>query len=98
MKYRRFLATGLTVLALPVLLAACGTLRPVETVEIQPNVRGYVYADDPQAQPFAYEIFEISTLEWYDAVQVAEGRYVLSNRGRRDLHQDEIRGMDWDVN
>lgn len=98
MKYRRFLSTGFAVLALPVLLAACGTIRPVETVEVQPGVRAYVYADDPQAEPFAYEKFELSTLEWYDAVQVAEDRYVLSNRGRRTLRQDEIRGTDWDVN
>lgn len=96
MKYRRFLATGAAVLALPVLLAACGGFRTVETVELQPGVRGFVYADDPRAEPFAFEMFEISTGQWYEAVEVADGRYVLSNRGRRHLHQDEIREMDWD--
>lgn len=98
MKYRRFLATGAAVLALPVLLAACGSIRTVETVEVEPGVRGFVYAGEPQAEPFAYEMFEISTGEWYEAVEVADGRYVLTNRGQRKLHQDEIRGMDWEQN
>ena len=95
MKYRRFLALGSTILMLPVLLGACGGVRHVERVDIQPDVRGFVYADDPEREPFAYEMFEISEQRWYEAVQVTEGRYVLSNRGRRHLHQDQIRD-NWD--
>lgn len=98
MKYRRFLCMRAAALILPVALTACGSIGHVERVEIAPNVRGFVYADDPNAEPFAFEIFDISEQRWYDAVQVTEGRYVLSNRGKRRLWQDQIRGADWNPN
>ena len=91
MKYRRFLVSGAAILTLPVLLGACGAIRPVERVDVQPDVRGFVYADDPEREPFAYEMFVLSEQQWYEAVQVTEGRYVLSNRGKRHLYQDQIR-------
>jgi hypothetical protein len=91
---KRFAA--ITVVALPLALGACAGTGGigVEYVQLEPDVRA-LYRPGAD-EPFRYEIRQQNTMEWYEAVQVAENRFALTNQGRYRYWQDLVRGDDWD--
>ena len=85
----------LALVAAPLALGACAASDiGVEYVQLQPDVRA-LYRPGAD-EPFRYELRQQNTREWYEAVQVAENRFALTNQGRYRYWQDLVRGDDWD--